>query len=101
MATLSDDVADPSLPQAGVISERLGSAKKAAIGQALGKSDSWAQKVLDGECGVLIHDMPILLRALELKAVDRKKVCVDRDVYLSLKTIAGAALEAPRKLEWE
>jgi len=101
MATVSDDVADPSLPQAGVILERLGSAKKAAIGQALGKSDSWAQKVLDGEFGVLIHDIPVLLRALDLKTVDRKKVCVDRDVYLSLKTIAGAALEAPRKLEWE
>ena len=50
---------------------------------------------------MLIHDIPALLEALGLKAVGSEKVCVDREIYVSLKTIAGAALEAPRKLEWE
>ncbi len=81
--------------------ERLRNAKAAAVADALGKSDSWVDKVRNGECGVMLHDIPALIDALGLKCVGSEKVCVDREIYVSLKTIAGAALEAPRKLEWE
>jgi hypothetical protein len=101
MAALSAPEQITSLRQGGVVGERLRNVKAAAVADALGKSDSWVDKVRNGESGILIHDIPALLEALGLKCVGREKVCVDRDVYVSLRTIAGAALEAPKKLEWE
>lgn len=101
MAPVSAVEAPASLRAGGVVAERLRNAKAAAVADALGKSDSWVDKVRNGESGVLIHDLPALLDALGLKVVVSSKVCVDRDIYVSLRTIAGAALEAPQKLEWE
>jgi hypothetical protein len=101
MASLSAPEPSTSLRQGGVVGERLRNAKAAAVADALGKSDSWVDKVRNGESGILIHDIPALLEALGLKCVGAEKICVDREIYVSLKTIAGAALEAPRKLEWE
>lgn len=101
MTALSAPEQAPSLRSGGVVGERLRTAKAASVADALGKSDSWVDKVRNGESGILIHDIPALLEALGLKAVGAEKVCVDRDIYVSLKNIAGAALENPRKLEWE
>jgi hypothetical protein len=101
MAALSATEPSTSLRLGGVVGERLRTAKAAAVADALGKSDSWVDKVRNGESGILIHDIPALLKALGLKAVGDEKVCVDREMWTSLKTIAGAALENPRKLEWE
>lgn len=83
------------------MAERLRNAKATSIAEALGKSDSWVDKVRNGESGILVADLPALCAALGLKVVSAEKICVDREVYQSLKTIAGAALEAPQKLEWE
>lgn len=85
----------------GIVLERLRNAKASAIANEMSKSDSWVDKVRNGESGVLLSDLPLLLSALGLKAVDKDKVCVDKDIYISLKAIAGAALESPQKLEWE
>ncbi len=101
MASLSAPEPSTSLRQGGVVGERLRNAKAAAVADALGKSDSWVDKVRNGESGILIHDIPALLHVLGLKVVGDEKVCVDRAMWASLKTIAGAALENPRKLEWE
>lgn len=101
MAPASASEAAPSLRIGGVVAERLRTAKAAAVADALGKSDSWVDKVRNGESGILIHDLPALLQALGLKVVGAEKVCVDKEVYRALHTIAGAALEAPSKLEWE
>lgn len=101
MAPVSAISASDAFRGDGVVLERLRNAKATAVAHALGKSDSWVDKVRNGESGVLVSDIPALLEALGLKAVGAEKVCVDRDIYVSLKTIAGAALEAPRKLEWE
>lgn len=90
-----------ALRRPGVVAERLRNTKATAIANVLGKSDSWVDKVRNGESGVLLTDIQPLLDALGLKAVDKSKVCVDKDIYTSLKNIAGAALEAPQKLEWE
>lgn len=101
MTTACLDDCIPSFRKHGIVAERLRNAKATAVADALGKSDSWVDKVRNGESGVLVTDLPALLQQLGLKVVDSGKVCVDRDVYISLKTIAGAALEAPQKLEWE
>lgn len=101
MSTAYEPPPDASLRKPGVIAERLRSAKRAAIASALGKSDSWVDKVLNGESGVMLHDIQPLLDALLLKAVDKSKVCVDKDIFMSYRTIAGAAMESPQKLEWE
>lgn len=101
MATVCAEDCTPTFRKTGVVAERLRNAKATAVAEALGKSDSWVDKVRNGESGVLLQDMPALFDALGLKVVSVEKICVDRDVYQSLKTIAGAALEAPQKLEWE
>lgn len=90
-----------ALRKGGAVAERLRSSKRASIASALGKSDSWVDKVLNGESGVMLLDIQPLLDAINLKAVDKSKVCVDKDIYQSLRHISGAALEAPHKLEWE
>lgn len=54
----------------GTIRERMRSVKNAAIGAANGKSDDWARKVLDGDAGVLLDDIPRLLATLGMKAVE-------------------------------
>lgn len=101
MAPVSATPAELSFRNGGVVGERLRSAKRTAIADLVGKSDSWVDKVINSESGVMLVDMPALLDALGLKAVDKAKVCVDKDIYMSLKNIAGAALEAPQKLDWE
>ena len=83
----------------GTILERLRIAKKSGVSEAVGKSDSWAQKVFEGESGVLVHDMHAFLHALGLKVVDTSAVAVDAAVFNALRAIAGAALDAPHKLE--
>lgn len=90
-----------ALRRPGVVAERLRTMKATAVANVLGKSDSWVDKVRNGESGVLLTDIQPLLDVLGLKAVDKAKICVDKDIYVSLKAIAGAALEAPQKLEWE
>lgn len=101
MSEVSVAGSESSLRKDGVIAERLRSAKRTATANALGKSDSWVDKVLNGECGVMLSDVQALMDVLHLKPVDKNKVCVDKEIYMSLKSIAGAALEAPQKLEWE
>lgn len=101
MGTAYAEDSPTAFRKTGIVAERLRNAKATAIADALGKSDSWVDKVRNGESGVLIADLPALCAALNVKIVSADKVCVDRDVYISLKTIAGAALEAPQKLEWE
>jgi len=101
MSTAYETTPADALRKDGAVAERLRNTKRTATANALGKSDSWVDKVLGSECGVMLHDIQPLLDALNLKAVDKNKVCVDKDIYLSLKSIAGAALEAPQKLQWE
>jgi len=69
MPTLSAAEAPTALRQGGVVGERLRNAKATVVADALGKSDSWVDKVRNGESGVLIHDIPALLEALGLKCV--------------------------------
>ena len=98
MTELSTTAQDASLSRAGVLRERLRSTKQSAVGQAMGKSDSWASKVLEGSMGVTLDDIPALLAALNLKVVDVNDCTVNRDVFESYRKIAALALTEPDSL---
>ena len=90
-----------SLPKRGVVRERLGNAKLTAIDSAMGKGDSWAKKVLAGDSGVTIDDVELFLSALNLKAVDVSKVCVDRATAEAYEHIAKRAMAKETTLLWD
>lgn len=60
----------------------------------MGKSESWLDKVLAGDAGVLLEDIPALLHAVDLKTVDVGKFCIDRELARSYETIAAKAMQA-------
>lgn len=100
----SDDTDQPiplSFPKRGMIRERFDAEKDSVIESALGKSESWAKKVGSGASGVMLDDIPKLLAILGLRVVDHNKVCINRDVFESYKTLATAALTNPKTLEWD
>lgn len=103
MPTSCASARSESRPQASVIAERLRNAKGLAVSSALGKSDSWARKVLDGESGVLLDDLPGLLKELGLRVVGVDRVCVPRDEYQAYRALAAQYLKQPQRLEedWE
>lgn len=100
----SDAAREPSplaRPIRGVIGARLREAKLSAVDSAVGKADSWAKKILSGDCGVLLDDIELFLGALDLKAVDVSKVCVDRATAAAYETIAKRAMAKEQTLLWD
>lgn len=77
-----------SFPLPGVVRERLVNAKSEWLAAAMNKDDSWVRKLRNGECGVLISDLPMLLYSLGLKVVDRSRVCIDPEIARAYETIA-------------
>lgn len=71
-----------------------------ALAVALGCDKSTVSRMF-GERGLRLAEIPVVLKALGWKLVSHDKVCVDRSVYESFRTIAAAALSDPKKLEWE
>lgn len=88
MPAVSQPSSAASFPRPGVVRERLGNVKSEWLADVLGKDDSWVRKLRNGECGILISDLPLLLDALSLKAVEKKKVCVDPEIAKAYETIA-------------
>src|SRR5688572_8867629 len=84
-----------------LIEERFDAEKDTVIESAVGKGESWAKKVRTGQSGVMLEDIPRLIKALGLRIVDKDKVCVDRAVYESYRTLAHAAITNPSKLNWD
>lgn len=84
-----------------MLRERFDAEKDSVIESALGKSESWAKKVGTGSSGVMLDDIEKLIQALGLRLVDKNKVCVDRGVYESYRTLAAAAISNPSKLVWD
>lgn len=102
MTTDSTDQPIPlSFPRRGIIRERFDAEKDSVIESALGKQESWAKKVGSGTSGVMLDDISKLLTALGLRVVDKNKICVDRQVYESYRTLAAAAITNPSKLNWD
>ena len=101
MASSSATLQSDALPKKGVVWERLRNEKDSSVALALGKDDSWVRKVRNGECGVLIDDIPVLLHALGLKPVDTGKVCVDRELAEAMATMHAKLAPRVPKLLWE
>lgn len=95
------DTSHQARPKTGEARARLKEAKLAAIDSAVGKGDSWAKKILSGDCGVLLDDLELFLGALGLKAVDVSKVCVDRGTAEAYETIAKRAMAKEQTLLWD
>jgi hypothetical protein len=87
-------------PPANPIRERLHDAKREAIESAMGKGESWCRKIINGETGITLDDLPALLRALDLKVVDINKVCLNAEVARAQETMLRAAI-ASRSLLFE
>lgn len=74
----------------GLLRERMGKAKREWLDVAMEKSD-FTTKVLNGGQGVMLDDIPNLLRHLGLKIVDVEKVCVDRELMWAYEIIVRHA----------
>lgn len=79
--------------------ERLQDAKREAVELALGKGESWCNKVLAGDSGVRLDDLPSLLAFLNLKLVSSHKVCVDPEIARAYEVIVARATQARQLLE--
>ena len=90
-----------ALPKKGVAWERLRNAKDSAVALEMGKDDSWVRKVRNGECGVLIDDIPALLHAIGLKCVSVEKVCVDRELVEAMATMHAKLAPKVPGLMWD
>lgn len=83
------------------ILRRLARLKNHEVAKAMGRDPSLVSRIASEELGVKLSDLHPFLLALGLKLVDANKVCVDRSVYESYKTLAVTALTEPAKLHWE
>jgi hypothetical protein len=68
-----------ALPNPRGLREAIGKLKREYIDSAMDKGDSWTTKVLNGEQGVKLDDIPKLLDILDKKIVGKDKVCVNRE----------------------
>ena len=103
MPTSSASVHSESRANTSVVAERMRNAKRTALSLACGKSETWASKILDGESGVMLNDLPTLLKELGLRVVGIDRVCVPRDEYQAYRALAAQYLKQPQRLEedWE
>lgn len=88
MTPSSAQASAESRPRLGVVRERLANAKSEWLAGVLDKDDSWVRKLRNGECGILLADLPALLKALGLKTVDIHKTCIDPDIARAYEVIA-------------
>lgn len=101
---MSGHPTDQPMPTArrkpGTVSERMREWKASALGAAMGKSEDWSRKLLDGDAGVRLEDLPQLLEVLGLKLVDKSKVCIDPALARAYETIVRKAVRE-HELIWE
>lgn len=65
------------------------------LAAAIGKDDSQVCKIRAGELGAKVNDVVKLLHAAGLKVVPADRVCVQREKYEAMVTIASAAMADP------
>ena len=75
--------------------------KHSQVAQMLGRDESTISRWASEDMGIKLSDIGPFLAAVGLKVVDSGKVCVDRSVYESYKTLAVKALTDPASLNWE
>ena len=97
---------DGPLLQAGLraVAGALSSTPLDVLAAAIGKDDTVACRVRSEEIKVTMSDALRLIYAAGYKAVPLSKICVDRDTYQALATIAGKAMADPemsQRLVWD
>ena len=80
MTEASQTPAPEALPTSRALREAIGKFKREYIDSAMDKGDSWTTKVLNGEQGIKLDDIPRLLDIIDKKIVGKSKVCVDPEV---------------------
>lgn len=83
-----------------VILQRLARVKNSRVAEAIGKDESQVSRIVAGDSGIKLADLYPFLEALDLKVVDRSKVCVDRSVFEAYRTLAAKAMTEPESLQW-
>lgn len=74
------------------------------LAQALSKDESTASRVRSGEARLTVGEFCDLVDAAVMKIVPASKVCVDREKYEALATLAVAAMtdkQTIQRLVWE
>lgn len=104
MAEVSPLRLEPSRKALQGLLQRLARMPLAEIARAIGKSESTACRVRDGESPLTLAECIDLLDAAGLKVVDKGKVCVDRAIYDAMASVATKAMGTPeiaRQLVWD
>ena len=94
MAEACNAVSATPIRRGGVLRERLMRGKREAIDAAMEHGESWTTKVINGQQGVMLDDIPALLLHLSLKVVDIDRVCVSRDLAEAYEVIVRHATSA-------
>jgi enolase len=74
------------------------------LSTAIDKDDTQVCKIRSGQIGAQIKDVVKLLHAAGLKVVPADRICVARDKFQAMVTIASAAMSCPdtvKKLTWD
>ena len=86
------------------VASALSSTSLDVLAKAVGKDDTVVCKIRSGESGAKVPDLVKLLHAAGLKVVPADRVCVQREKYEAIVTIASAAMADPataRRLTWD
>lgn len=86
------------------VARALAAAPLPTLAESIGRDDTTACRIRSEEVKVTISDAVRLLHAAGLKAVPLRKVCVDREVYQAMTTIASRAMadeQTARRLTWD
>ncbi len=104
MAESSLPALEPSRKALQGLLQRLARMPLEPIAKAIGKSESTACRVRDGESPLSLCEFCDLVDLAGLKMVSKEKVCVDRPVYEAMATVATKAMSLPefaRQLVWD
>lgn len=87
-----------------LVETRLAGTSLDVLARAIDKDDSQTSKIRSGQLGAQIKDVIRLLSAAGLKVVPSDRVCVQREKYEAMVTIASAAMADPEtahRLTWD
>ena len=101
MNEVSNSAPQPARNLAQILMQRIAAVKNQAVAQAIRKDESTVSRIISGESGIKLDDLGAFLAALDMKVVGRNQVCVDKDEYLSYRSLAAKYMEQAPKLDWE
>ncbi|XVJ69923.1 MAG: hypothetical protein HEQ39_09880 [Rhizobacter sp.] len=88
-----------------LVAQALASTPLDTLAQSIGKTDTTqVSRMRSGELNVRFTDAVRMLHAAGLKVVPADRICVARDKFQAMVTIASAAMSCPdtvKKLTWD